>query len=63
MSASESSCLRFDERRIGYGLVHKMPTRKKHFNSSDCLISKGDIRLWQKDLLEKKEKNGTIASM
>jgi len=48
---------------LAYGLVHKMPTRKKHFNSSDCLISKGDIRLWQKDLLEKKEKNGTIASM
>ena len=48
---------------LAYGLVHKMPTRKKHFNSSDCLISKGDIRLWQKDLLEKKEKNGTIVSM
>jgi len=48
---------------LAYGLVHKMPTRKKHFNSSDCLISKGDIRLWQKDLLEKKERNGTIASM
>ena len=25
-------------------------------NSSDCLISKGDIRLWQKDLLEKRKK-------
>ena len=24
-------------------------TRTKHFISSDCLISKGDIRLWQKD--------------
>ena len=24
--------------------------RKKHFTSSDCLISKGDTRLWQKDL-------------
>ena len=48
---------------LAYGLVHKMPTRKKHFISSDCLISKGDIRLWQKDLLEKKEKNGTIVSI
>ena len=41
---------------MAYGLVHKMPTRKKHFSSSDCLISKGDIRLWQKDLLEKRKK-------
>ena len=40
-----------------------MLTRKKHFSSSDCLISKGDIRLWQKDLLERKERNGTTASM
>ena len=26
-------------------------------------IIRGEIQLWQKDLLEKKEKNGTIASM
>ncbi|CUP20788.1 Tyrosine recombinase XerC [Dorea longicatena] len=44
---------------MAYGLVHKMPTRKKHFISSDCLISKGDTRLWQKDLLVQKEYAGT----
>ena len=40
---------------LAYGLVHKMPTRKKHFISSDCLISKGDTRLWQR-ICKKKRK-------
>ena len=35
---------------LAYGLVHKILTRKKHFISSDCPLSKGDIQLWQKDL-------------
>ena len=33
-----------------------MPTRKKHFISSDCRISKGETRLWQKGSVRKKGK-------
>ena len=37
-------------RAMQTALEENPDTRKKHFISSDCLISKGDTRLWQKDL-------------
>ena len=63
MSTSESGCFTdLTSGELAYGLVHKMPTRKKHFISSDCLISKKETHDYGKRFYEKKERNGTTAS-